>query len=583
MNRPNIVFVLTDDQGYGDLGFTGHPHVTTPNIDTFAGEAARMTDFHVGPTCAPTRAGLMTGHYANSTGVWHTIGGRSLLRDDEWTLPTALAESGYATGIFGKWHLGDTYPYRPHDRGFQSAVVHGGGGITQTPDFWGNDYFDDTYFVNGRPRRFEGYCTDVWFDLAMRFISDHKDSPFFCYVPTNAPHSPYNVEDRYADLYRGAESEARARFHGMITNIDENFGKLRAHLRALGIEDNTVLIFMTDNGTSAGARVDSDGHVLDGYNAGRRGVKGSPYDGGHRVPFFLRYPAGEIAHGYDVNRIAANVDFMPTMLELCGIAPPPERSFDGRSLVPLIRSGSSGDVPSEWPDRVIVTDSQRVAYPIKWRMSSTMTDRWRLIDGTELYDIRTDPAQRHDVSGEHSDVVAKLRAAYEAWWENVSRQFDRVIPHAIGGESWSESILTSHDLRNDACEVAWNQGHIRAAFRCRGYWELRVETAGRYRIELRRWPRELGYAVTAGIEGPDIEWRRDTIAASDHALYEGGTAVAATGARLTVAGAEYTTPLEAGSAAAEFMVELPAGETELTAEFLLGDDTLAAYYVYISR
>ena len=577
MNRPNIVFVLTDDQGYGDLGFTGNPHVTTPNIDTFAGEAARMADFHVGPTCAPTRAGLMTGHYANSTGVWHTIGGRSLLRDDEWTLPTALAESGYATGIFGKWHLGDTYPYRPHDRGFQSAVVHGGGGITQTPDFWGNDYFDDTYFVNGRPRRFEGYCTDVWFDLAMRFISDHKDSPFFCYVPTNAPHSPYNVEDRYADPYRGAEPEARARFHGMITNIDENFGRLRAHLESLGLEDNTILIFMTDNGTSGGAQPGPDGHIVDGYNAGMRGIKGSQYDGGHRVPCFIRYPAGGIGGGVDITPITANVDFMPTMLDLCGVPVPHERSFDGRSLAPLLRAAA----PVEWPDRTIVTDSQRLTNPVKWRQSATMTDRWRLVDGSELYDIEADPGQRSDVAGDHPDVVERLRAAYEQWWAAVSTQFDRAVPHVIGARDWTGSTITSHDLRNDECEVAWNQGHIRAGLVVDGLWEVRVERAGRYRFELRRWPAEAGHALDAGIDGSDVAWRPDAVAPADHTLYQGGTALGITRASISIAGCTVEQEVSPGAAIAEFTLDLPAGETTLTAGFEVDGVTIAAYYVTI--
>jgi arylsulfatase A-like enzyme len=587
--RPNIVLVLTDDQGYGDLCCTGNPYVRTPNVDAFHAQSVRLTDYHVGPTCAPTRAGLLTGHYANSTGVWHTIGGRSLLRENEWTLADALSESGYTTGIFGKWHLGDTYPYRPHDRGFHSAVVHGGGGITQTPDFWGNDYFDDTYFVNGEPRRFEGYCTDVWFDLATRFISDHKDEPFFCYISTNAPHSPYNVEDCYADPYRGNEPEPRARFHGMVTNIDENFGRLRSHLESLGLDDNTILIFMTDNGTSGGARADSDGHIVDGYNAGMRGIKGSPYDGGHRVPCFIRYPAGGIGGGVDVLPITANVDFMPTMLDLCGVTVPEERAvngrvFDGRSIVPLLAaaSGEVQDRATDWPERAIVTDSQRLTHPVKWRQSAVMTDRWRLVNGSELYDMTADPRQRTDVAAANPDVVTELKGEYDSWWEKVSVQFDRATPHAIGSEGWSCSTLTSHDLRNEECDVAWNQGLIRAGRLVDGWWEVRIERAGRYTFELRRWPVESGHALDAGIDGSDIEWRRDAVSADDWSLYEGGTPLAITRASISVAGRSDEQAVAAGAVSAVFTLELPAGDTTLTARFTAGGRTIAAYYVSVT-
>ena len=243
--RPNIVFVLTDDQGYGDLGCHGNEVIRTPCLDHFRQDAVRFTDYHVGSTCAPTRAGLLTGHYCNSDGVWHTIGGRSLLRADEWTLADALTSAGYRTGHFGKWHLGDSPPYRPHERGFAESVYHAGGGIGNTGDAWGNDYFDDTYFKNGVPTPYEGYCTDVFFREGRHFIQENADRPFFCYIATNAPHGPLNIAPHYVGQYRDATPhEDRARFYGMITNIDENFGRLRAMLDELGVADNTILIFM---------------------------------------------------------------------------------------------------------------------------------------------------------------------------------------------------------------------------------------------------------------------------------------------------------------------------------------------------
>ncbi len=282
---PNVVLVLTDDQGYGDLACLGNPILQTPNIDSLHRQSLRLTDFHVGPTCAPTRAALMTGRYCNRTGVWHTVMGRSLLRRDEVTMADVFAAGGYRTGVFGKWHLGDNYPYRPQERGFHEVLVHGGGGVGQTPDYWGNRYFDDAYWHNGVPEKQKGYCTDVWFEAALRFIETNRDRPFFAYIATNAPHSPYNVAEKYSGLYAGKDVP-NANFYGMITNIDENVGRLQSKLKALGLEENTILIFMTDNGTAAGFQGKR------AFNAGMRGNKGSEYDGGHRVPCFIRWPAG---------------------------------------------------------------------------------------------------------------------------------------------------------------------------------------------------------------------------------------------------------------------------------------------------
>ena len=201
--KPNVVIVITDDQGYGDLAFTGNPAIKTPNIDKLRSEGTLLNNFHVDPTCAPTRSALMTGRYSDRVGVWHTVQGRNMLRRREKTMADVFSSNGYATGLFGKWHLGDCYPYRPEDRGFQHSVYHQAGGVGQAPDYWGNDYFDDTYVVNGKLQRFEGFCTDVWFDEGMKFIKENKDKPFFAYISTNAPHSPYYSPTEYSDPYEG--------------------------------------------------------------------------------------------------------------------------------------------------------------------------------------------------------------------------------------------------------------------------------------------------------------------------------------------------------------------------------------------
>ena len=592
--RPNVVFVLTDDQGPGDLGCGGNPVVETPNIDAFHAEAVRLTNFHVGPTCAPTRSGLITGHYANSTGVWHTIGGRSLLRGNEVTLATVFADNGYATGLFGKWHLGDNYPYRPQDRGFQETVTHGGGGISQMPDYWQNDYFDDVYSVNGEPKRFEGYCTDVWFREGMDFIERHAAEPFLCFITPNAPHAPYNVEPAYSDRYKGrACNPARERFYGMITNIDENFGALTQKLDELGIADNTIVIFMTDNGSGGGVAGDADHFVVSGYNDGLRGAKGSPYDGGHRVPFFIRWGNGNLVEPQDIDTLTAFVDFMPTMMDVCGIdvADYEQLNFHGQSLKPLLT-----EMSPEWPRRAITTDSQRLTNPVKWRQSAVMTQQWRLINGKELYDATSDREQRHDIAAQHPDVVATLRNDYEDWWALVSEQFDDSIPISIGADQEEEACLRAHDWRHpdnpkhtdpdvveDNSYLVFQQGQIRMGVGRNGYLEVMVEQSARYEIELRRWPKEEDRAIVDGIEESEEGWRSDIIVDRQF-YYTGGKALPFTQATLTIGDQAWTKPVGPKDKGIVFIVNLSQGETRLVSSFSNGANlSRGAYYVYVRK
>jgi len=540
--RPNVILIITDDQGYGDLRCHGNPIINTPNMDRLHGQSVRLTNYHSDPLCSPTRAALMTGRYSARVGVWCTIRGRSLLRADEVTMANVFAQNGYRTGIFGKWHLGDNYPFRPQDRGFQECVVHGGGGVGQTPDFWGNDYFDDTYWHNGVPQKYTGYCTDVFFAEALKFIEANKDRPFFVYIPTNAPHGPYNVEDRYADPYRRqGVPEQRARFYGMITNIDENLGKLLARLKEWGLEENTIVIFTTDNGTAAGF----DGRS--GYNAGMRARKGTPYDGGHRVPCFIRWP-GRLPAGRDVAQLCAHFDLLPTLIDLCGLNPPEGVKFDGKSLVPLLEGKEA-----QWPERTLVVQRQQIEHPAKWQASAVMTERWRLVNGEELYDIKADPGQQHDLAQAHPDVVAQLRQAYEQWWADVSQRFDEYCCIVIGSEQENPSRLTGHDW-HDCPAVPWSQGHIRRAnMYTNGFWAVEVARAGRYEIALRRWPRE---------EDSPID---------------------ATRARLKIQDVDETKPVPEGAREVTFTVRLKPGQTRLQT-WLIDDEkgkSRGAYFVYV--
>ena len=310
MNKPNVIFVLTDDQGYGDLACHGNPIIKTPNLDALHDESIRFTDFHVAPMCTPTRGELLTGQDALRNGATFVCMGRSLMNPELPTLADIFAMNGYRTGHFGKWHLGDNYPYRPQDRGFHETIHHPAWGITSAADYFGNDYFDDHYRHNGTIEAFEGYCTDVWFDEAMDWIEEQDDAPFFAYIATNAPHTPLWVPDEYRQPYLDHVAYNVASFYGMIANIDDNMGKLDAFLHKTGLRDNTILIFMTDNGTANGETV---------YNAGMRGKKTTLYEGGHRVPFFIRWPEGQLGEPRDIPDPTHGTDVLPTLISLCDL------------------------------------------------------------------------------------------------------------------------------------------------------------------------------------------------------------------------------------------------------------------------
>ena len=291
---PNVILVMTDDQGYGDLSCHGNPILKTPHLDQLHAESVRFTDFHVSPFCTPSRASLMTGNHAGYTGAYRTSSGRTMMHTDEMTVANLFSDAGYATGMVGKWHLGDNAPHRPQDRGFQDVVWHRCGGIGQASDYWGNDYFDDTYERNGKFEKFAGYCTDVWFREGIRFVEENRDKPFFLYLALNAPHGPYHVPPEWAAPYQDNKEVYNPNFYGMIANIDHNMGILRQRLDELGLAENTILIFMTDNGTAAGAKFEGlTSEAVLGYNAGMRGKKSSVYEGGRGCRFSFIGPEAD--------------------------------------------------------------------------------------------------------------------------------------------------------------------------------------------------------------------------------------------------------------------------------------------------
>lgn len=482
--KPNVIIVFTDDQGYGDLAYHGNPIVKTPHLDAFASEALELKNFHVGTTCAPSRAGLLTGRNSNRNNAWHTIAGCSILLEDEETMAQVFERNGYSTGMIGKWHLGDNYPFRPHDRGFQDAFYHGGGGVQQTPDYWNNTYFDDTYFRNGVPEKTAGYCTDVWFDDAIDFITNKKGAPFFLYLALNAAHGPFNVPEKYAKMYEDAPLTAiQKRFYGMVTNIDENFGKLVERLKKTGQFDNTILIFSTDNGTARGIQYSKEEDKELGYNAGLRGTKGSHYDGGHRVPFFMSWPNGGILQKTALNELSAHVDMLPTLADLARLEYEPKKPLDGLSIANILR-GKENSI-----DRMLVIDTQRNQLPEKGRNSAVMSNEWRLVNGNELYNFDNDPGQKTNVASEHPDVVSKMQRFYDTWWESIQPDI-RYAEIPIGDTNANPAMITIHDMHTTD-NLPWNQVQIRKGeANPSGYYSIKVVADGEYEFKLYRYPPE---------------------------------------------------------------------------------------------
>lgn len=433
---PNIIFIITDDQGYGDISAHGNPVLKTPNLDRLRAEGVRFTDFHVSPTCAPTRSALLTGRHEFKNGVTHTIQERERCTLRATLLPQVLKTAGYTTGIFGKWHLGDEPDYWPSKRGFDEMFIHGAGGIGQTypgscgdaPD---NKYFDPAILHNGRFVKTKGYCTDVFFNQALSWIEQVKGKqPFYAHIATNAPHAPLDARPEDEALYTGQVPPPTAKFFGMIHNIDDNVGRLLAKLAEWSIERDTLVVFMNDNGTANGAKV---------FNAGMRGAKGSPWLGGTRASSFWRW-TGHLQPG-DCAALTAHIDFLPTLAELAGAALPAEvqAQVEGHSLVPLLKNPAA-----TWPERTLFTHVGRwptgKAAEGKYTRCSVRQNQWHLVNddkaGTkswQLFNVQTDPGEQTDVAAQHAEVVAALDQAYDAWWASTLPMMvneDATIPAA---------------------------------------------------------------------------------------------------------------------------------------------------------
>ncbi|MFB3829470.1 MAG: arylsulfatase [Bryobacteraceae bacterium] len=554
--RPNVLVILTDDQGYGDFSCHGNPVLKTPNMDRLHSQSVRFTDFHSAPMCTPTRGQLMSGLDALHNRATSVTAGRAVLRRDVPTMADVFGQSGYATGVFGKWHLGDNYPYRPMDRGFQEAKYFKGFGMSSVPEF-DNDYMNGRYLDRGVRRNFKGYCTDFWFGEAMNWMGQQqkKGQPFFCYLPTNTPHGPAWVAEEWQAPYK--RNKLPAAFFGMIANLDWNLGKMEQFLASTGLRENTIVVFMTDNGGTGGVNV---------FNAGLRARKTQIYDGGHRVPCFVRWPGGGLRAPGDIAVPAQMQDILPTLIDLCGLKKPATK-FDGASLAGLLK-GASQTIA----DRMLVVQYGQILK--KWD-SCVIWGKWRLVNGGELYDIHADRAQEKDIAAQNPGVVKRMRDHYEKWWAGVEPDLRDFQPISIGAPQENPVSLTSSDWEEVYADnlrtLSAAEGGPRG-----GPWNVFVERDGAYEIALSRWPAEARLPLNAGRPVQKLTFGE---------LPE-GVAVPIAGAKLTVAGQELSVKTEPADTAAKFRVTLKGRtRTKLHGWFQnpRGEDVCGVYYATVTR
>jgi arylsulfatase A-like enzyme len=575
--NPNVIILITDDQGYGELSVHGNPILKTPNLDKLHNQSLRLTDFHACPMSTPTRGQLLTGIDAVRNGANNVSSGRTLLRKEFPTIADYFSGNGYGTGIFGKWHLGDNYPYRPQDRGFRESLWYPSSHIGSVPDYWGNNYFDDVYIRNGKRESFKGYCTDVFFGKAMEWMKKcyEKNEPFFTYLATNTPHEPFiAIEEDIREMqavvdkseFSSMESSKKynlIRYLAMIRNLDNNVGRLMDFLDKEGLSENTILIFLTDNGSTFGP---------DYYNAGMRGRKTELYEGGHRVPFFIRWPKG---YGFnkarDIIGLTEVQDVLPTLLDLCGIKHK-SKSFDGISLAPVFLKNKP--VPA---DRTLFINYSRMPfyfdYPSPYSSSfiresgtGVLWKRWRLLNNKELYDLYSDPLQKDNVFGKFPQVVRLMTRKQDQWWnrvKDIANESSRII---IGSNEENPLLLTACEWKDVFVD---QQSQIEKGVHKNSYWLLEVSETGNYEFELRRWPKESKISLTGN--SPD------------------GNALPVSAARISISTDQgdlnAKKAVDPGCDYVTFSFRINKGKITLHTWFddKTGESIAGAYYVYVTR
>lgn len=490
-DQPNVILIITDDQGYGDLGFYGNPDIKTPVLDKLAKQSTRFTNFYVCPVCAPTRSSIMTGRYSLRTGVYDTYNGGAIMATEETTIAEILQDNGYTTGIFGKWHLGDAYPFRPQDQGFTESLIHPSGGMGQVGDIYNYFEFDSSYFdpvllQNGKAVETKGYCSDIFTEGAIQFVEENLENPFFLYLSFNAPHTPLQLPEEYYQQYAGLEFDtskygikgypikemndfhagSARKVYGMVTNIDDNLGRLFDKLNELNIEENTLVIFITDNGPQQIR-----------YTAGLRGRKGTVYEGGIKVPCFMHFP-GYFPNDKEIGTAGAHIDLLPTILDFCNIKIPANVCLDGKSLLLLVKT-----VDVEWAERPLFFHWQR-GYPERYRNIAVRKGSYKLVGHTgqdadisdfELFNLADDPFEMKNLSSSKPETATELKNEFDQWYDEIMKSPNlKPQPIQLGTSFENPVILNRNDAKGSA--GIWAQEKIY------GYWDVAVMEEGYYDI-----------------------------------------------------------------------------------------------------
>lgn len=491
--KPNVLVILIDNQGYYELSRNGNEIVQTPYIDQLSNTAVNFTNFYAPPFCSPSRSALLTGRYALRAGIHNTVGGVSILHKSETTMADILKKEGYNTGVFGKWHLGSSYPYAPEFRGFEEVFVHGGGGVSQLGDYYGNDHINATYSHNGKYVKSNGFSTDVLFDQAIKYMDERKgsDQPFYCYLATPAVHFPTNrhpvTTKRLLD--RGVEDSKFLALYSMIENVDDNVGKMLDYLESSGLKENTIVVLASDQG------VNDRGAPM--HRSGKFQNRGLSFDEKHHVFCMIQYPKLTDDNSGDDDNLTGMVDILPTILDICGIEQP--SNLDGQSLKPLLEA-------SQWnEERKLIIQCPRSRTRRKWENTSVKYKKWRLVDGKELYNIENDFGQKNDIAKDNAELVEELTKTYESFWNSLEPAEELISAHILGAVEAQDVRLVGMDWYEG--DAPWTQQGLKNK-RAQGKWLIDIARDGNYRFELRRYPREAPIAIeaeAASIEIGDIK------------------------------------------------------------------------------
>ena len=548
--KPNVIIILADDQGYGDLSVYGNPILKTPNLDRLCQESVSFSQFHVAPMCTPTRGMLLTGVDAFYNGATGVASGMTTLRKDLPMAPQFFKQNGYRTALFGKWHLGDTYPYRPQDRGFDDVLSFNGSMIPLIANKMNDSYFNPHLLKNGNWIKHDGYITDIFFDAAMSWMKkqNQERKPFFLFLPTPTPHFPNQVANKYAKPYKNRShkgKEVPANFYGMIANLDENMGRLNTFLEDQNLHKNTILIYLSDNGTQSH-------QAYQIHNAGMRGKKISPYDGGHKVPLFIRWPAGKLMHGQVIKQLATVQDILPTLIDFCKLKTE-NLAFDGISIVSTLR-----DKNKKIPERTIINQYVVVwkdPSGKKWDHCSVMRGPWRMLSATELYNIHEDPTQKNNIFSQRPEIAQQLHEDYNNWYKEAIKRHQKIQWLEAGGQAPNPAQFTAIDWMG-TCTDTWKHAH--SQLNSKGYYNIQINESGAYQISMRHWPEGSHLRLS-----PKFAKARLRIQQAREGKFDN--------ANTAIPFYEKTLLLNERQSA-KFDVNLPKGHYEFAADFLTAED-----------